>query len=85
MKDTRIKIKNNLQGINSRVNEAKNQISNLEYKEAKNNQCSEQQEQKRIKNIYRDTELVLPMYNVHPYFSLKNLGKKACIIQSKIW
>ena len=21
-------------------------------------------------------ELVLPMYNAHPYFSLKNLGKK---------
>ena len=32
---TLIEIKNNLQGINSRVDEAKNQISNLEYKEAK--------------------------------------------------
>ena len=30
----------------------------------------------RIKNIYIDTELVLPMYNEHPYFFLKNLGKK---------
>ena len=39
---------------------------------------------KRIKNIYRDTELVLPMYNVHPYFSLKNLGKKVHIIRSRI-
>ena len=38
MKDTLIKINNNLQGINSRVDEAENQISNLEYKEAKNNQ-----------------------------------------------
>ena len=47
MKDTLIKIKNNLQGINSRVDEAKNQINDLEYKEAKNNQ-SEQQEEKRI-------------------------------------
>ena len=37
-KDTLIKIKNNLQGINSRVGGAGNQISNLEYKEAKNNQ-----------------------------------------------
>ena len=35
MKDTLIEIKNNLQGINSGVNEVKNQISNLEYKEAK--------------------------------------------------
>ena len=47
MKDTLIEIKNNLRGINSRVDEAENQISNLEYKEAKNNQ-SDQQEEKRI-------------------------------------
>ena len=38
MKDTLIKIKNNLQGTNSKVNEAKNQISNLEYRKAKNTQ-----------------------------------------------
>ena len=25
-------------------------------------------------------ELVPPMCNVHPYFSLKNLGKKYCIL-----
>ena len=25
------------------------------------------------------------MYNVHPYFSLKILGKKMCIIHGKIW
>ena len=30
-------------------------------------------------------ELVLPVYNAHPYFSLKNLGKKMCTIHSKIW
>ena len=45
MKDTLIEIKNNLQGINSRVDEAKNQISDLELKEAKNNQL-EQEEKK---------------------------------------
>ena len=27
---------------------------------------------------------VLPMYNVHPYFSLKNLGKNVRFICSKI-
>ena len=47
MKETLTKIKNKFQGINSRVDQTKNQISTLEYKEAKNNQ-SEQQEQKRI-------------------------------------
>ena len=45
-KDTVIEIKNTLQGINSRVDETKIQISNLEYKEAKNTQ-TEQQEAKR--------------------------------------
>ena len=47
MKDTLIEMKNNLQGNNNRVNKAKNQINDLEHKEAKNNQ-SEQQEVKRI-------------------------------------
>ena len=47
MKDTLMEIKNNLQGNNSRVDEAKNQINDLKHKEAKNNQ-SKQEEEKRI-------------------------------------
>ena len=47
MKDTLIEIRNNLQGNNSRVDEAENQINDLEHKEAKNNHA-EQQEEKRI-------------------------------------
>ena len=35
MKDILTKMKNNLQGINSRVDQVKNQISDVEYKEAK--------------------------------------------------
>ena len=46
-KDTLPEIKNNLQGNNSRVDEAENQINDLEHKETKNNQ-SEQQEEKTI-------------------------------------
>ena len=46
MKDILIEIKNNLQGNSSRVNEAENQINDLEHKEAKNQ--SEQQEVKGI-------------------------------------
>ena len=42
MKDTLIEIKNNLQGNNSGVNKAKNQINDLEQKEAKNNQSEQQ-------------------------------------------
>ena len=38
-KDTLIEIKNSLQGNNSRVDEAKNQISDLEHKEEGNNQA----------------------------------------------
>ena len=35
MRDTLIEIKNNLQGNNSGVDEAKNQINDLEHKEAR--------------------------------------------------
>ena len=47
MKGTLSEIKKNLQGINSGVEKAKNQINDLEHKEDKNIQ-SEQQEEKRI-------------------------------------
>ena len=46
-KDTLIEIKNNLQGNNNSVAEAKNQINELEHKEEKKNQ-SEQEVEKRI-------------------------------------
>ena len=47
MQVTLSEIKKNLQGINTGVDKAENQINDLEHKEAKNNQ-SEQQEEKRI-------------------------------------
>ena len=47
MKDTLIEIENHLQGNNSRVDKAENQINDVEHKKAENNQ-SEQQEEKRI-------------------------------------
>ena len=40
-KYTLIEIKNNLQGNNSRMGEAENQINDLEHKEAKNNQAEQ--------------------------------------------
>ena len=36
-----------------------------------------------MKNTYIDTELVLPMHNVHPYFPLTNFGKKVRVIHGK--
>ena len=50
MKDALIEIKNNLQGNNRRVDEAENQLNNMEHKGEKNNQ-SEQQEEKETKNM----------------------------------
>ena len=41
MKVTLTEMKNNLQRINSRVDAAENQISDLEHKEAKNNQSEQ--------------------------------------------
>ena len=50
MKVTLSEIKKNLQGINSGVDEAENQINNLEHKKEKNIQ-SEHQEGKRIQKM----------------------------------
>ena len=47
--DTLVEIKNNLQGNNSRMGEAENQINDLEYKEPKNDD-TEQWEKKIQKN-----------------------------------
>ena len=41
MKDTLIEIKNNFQGNNNTMDEAENQISNLEYKETQNTQLEQ--------------------------------------------
>ena len=48
MKDTLIKIKNNLQWNNSRVDEAKNQINDLEHEEEK---LTNQNEKKKSKKL----------------------------------
>ena len=49
MKDKLTEMETNLQGINSRVDEAKNQISNLEYKEAENTQQNSKQKKESKK------------------------------------
>ena len=49
MKDTLVEIKKNLQGNKSRVDEAKNQINDLEHKEEKNIQSVQQEGKKNQK------------------------------------
>ena len=49
MKDTLFEIKKNLQGSNGRVDEADNEINDVEHKEAKNNQSEKQEEKKNLK------------------------------------
>ena len=49
MKDIQIEIKSNLQGTNSRGDEAKNQNNVLEHKEAKINQSEKQKGKKNPK------------------------------------
>ena len=51
-KDTLTEIKNNLQGNNSRVDEAKNQMNDLEHKEARTtNQNKKEKESKKIRTV----------------------------------
>ena len=47
MNDTLIEMKNNLQRINNRVDEAKNKSSGLEYKKAENTKQELQKEKKK--------------------------------------
>ena len=52
MKDTLIEIKNNLQGNNNRVDEAENQINNLEPKGAKTtSQNKKEKESKKVRIV----------------------------------
>ena len=51
IKDTLTEMKNNLQGINSRIDDVKNQIRDLAYKEAKKPTQSEQRKEKRMQKI----------------------------------
>ena len=50
MKDTLIEIKNNLQGNNSRVDEAKNQINDLEHRKKKTTNQRTTRRKKNPKN-----------------------------------
>ena len=51
MKDTLIEVRNHLQGNNSTVDEAENQISYLEYKEAKKKKQQPIRTARRKKNL----------------------------------
>ena len=51
MKDTLIEIKDNLQGNNSRMDEAENHINGLEHKEAKNHHTEQQEEKNNPKKM----------------------------------
>ena len=53
MEETLIEIKNNLQGNNSRVDEAENHINDLEHKEAKTTAQNKKKkkESKKMRNV----------------------------------
>ena len=58
MKDTVIKIKDNLQGNNSRVDEAENQINDLEQQEEENNQWEQAE-----KGIQKNEDSISRLWN----------------------
>ena len=66
MKDILIEIKNNFQKMNSRVHEAKNQINDLEHKEAKttnqNNKKKKEFKNKRIQSRATGTTSSIPTF-----------------------
>ena len=75
MKFTLSEIKKNLQGIKSVVDEAENQINDLEHKEEKNIQ-SEQQE-KRIKKIMRKAKEPLGQLQMYQHRGARKRRERA--------
>ena len=69
MKETLIEIKNNLQGINSRVDKAENQINGLEHKEEKiaSQNNKKKKASKKYQEYYKQLLGQLQMYqNLKP-------------------
>ena len=77
-KDTLIEIKNNLQGNNNRVDEAKNQINDLECKEAKTNNQNNEKKKESKKNEDRISSLWdnFKRFNIHIIGVLEGEEKK---------
>ena len=69
MKDTLIEIKNNLQGNNSRVDEARNKIKDLEHKENINIQ-PEQNEETRIQKK-KNEESIRRLWDISKYANIR--------------
>ena len=68
-KDTLIKIKNNLQGNNSSVDESDNQINELEHKEPKNNHA--EQEENRIQ---QNEDIVFSLWDNFKHSNIHIIG-----------
>ena len=61
-------MKNTLQGINSGIDQAENQVSNLDYNETKNTQ-SEQQKEKRIQKNEDSVRSLWDNFKCKPVFA----------------
>ena len=65
MKVTLSEIKNNLQGINTRVDEPNNQVNGMEHKETKNNHAGQHKEKTIQKNKDTVRSLWDKQTNIH--------------------
>ena len=70
MKDTLVKIMKNLEGNFSRVDEAKNQINDLEHKEAKNNHPNN----KKKKESKKSKDSVSSLWDNFKQFNIVIIG-----------
>ena len=73
MKPALSEIKENLQRTNSGVNEAENQINDLEQKEGKSIQ-SEQQEEKRIPKTKQNEERLRNLWYIFKHTNIQSIG-----------
>ena len=73
MKNALNEMKNNLQGINSEINKAKNQICNLEYKEEKTPNQNRRKKKNKNKDSVKDP---LGQLQVYQYLHDGDAGRK---------
>ena len=75
IKKDQSEMKDNLQGINGKVDKAKNQISDLEYKKAKNTQVGQQKE-KRIPSPHQYSVRSLWDNQKHTHISIMGVPEE---------
>ena len=80
MKYIQIEVKNDLQGHDNRVDEAKNNINDQRHKEAKNNQLEQQE-----KRIQKNEDSISSLWDNFKRFNIRIMGGRQKKKSTRNW